>query len=143
MQMYLTNTYTGIAYAPKRLQGLDDARSDNWSGVWTSETFKVRAKLNLGWDTEFLPFRFFIFNSGSFTGPDGGSSANFPEMGPIGPYSARIEVLDPHSAESIGVNYGWDKDPNTSGFYLWSIDTEAYPFGVQTLKADDTYPANP
>lgn len=143
MQMYLTNTYTGIAYAPKRLQGLDDARSDNWSGVWTSETFKVRAKLNLGWDTEFLPFRFFIFNSGSFTGPDGGSSANFPEMGPIGPYSARIEVLDPHSAESIGVNYGWDKYPNTSGFYLWSIDTEAYPFGVQTLKADDTYPANP
>lgn len=145
MTMYITNTFTGVVHAPQRLQGLENAQSDNWSGAWTSETFKVRAKLNLSWldkISDFLPFRFFIFNANSFAGQDGATSANVPEMGPIGPYSARIEVLDPHSAESIGANYGWHDYPNTSGFYLWSIDTEAYPFGVQTLKYDDTYPAH-
>ncbi len=145
MTMYITNTFTGVVQAPQRLQGLENAQSDNWSGAWTSETFKVRAKLNLSWldkISDFLPFRFFIFNANSFAGPGGATSANVPEMGPIGPYSARIEVLDPHSAESIGANYGWHDYPNTSGFYLWSIDTEAYPFGVQTLKYDDTYPAH-
>lgn len=145
MQMYITNTVTGVVDAPRRLQGLDNAQSDSWSGTWTSETFKVRAKLNLSWldkSSDFLPFRFFIFNANSFTGPEGGQSANVPEMGQIGPYSARIEVLDPHSTESIGANYGWENYPNTSGFYLWSIDTEEYPFGVQTLKYDDTYPTN-
>ena len=85
-------------------------------------------------------FRFFIFNAGSFTGASGGESVNVPGMGPIAPYSARIEIFDPHSTESIGVNYGWENYPNTSGFYLWSIDTDLYPFGVQTLKYDDTYP---
>ncbi len=145
MTMYITNTFTGVVHAPQRLQGLENAQSDNWSGAWTSETFKVRAKLNLSWldkISDFLPFRFFIFNANSFAGPGGATSANVPEMGQIGPYSARIEVLDPHSAESIGANYGWQDYPNTSGFYLWSIDTEEYPFGVQTLKYDDTYPAH-
>lgn len=140
MMMYISNSVTGVAHAPQRLQGLDNAQSDSWSGAWTSETFKVRAKLKLDWDTEFLPFRFFIFNAGSFTGASGGESVNVPGMGPIAPYSARIEVFDPHSPESIGVNYGWENYPNTSGFYLWSIDTDLYPFGVQTLKYDDTYP---
>ena len=145
MTMYITNTFTGVVHAPQRLQGLENAQSDNWSGAWTSETFKVRAKLNLSWldkISDFLPFRFFIFNANSFAGPSGATSANVPEMGQIGPYSARIEILDPHSAESIGANYGWQDYPNTSGFYLWSIDTEEYPFGVQTLKYDDTYPAH-
>ena len=140
MMMYISNSVTGVAHAPQRLQGLDNAQSDSWSGAWTSETFKVRAKLKLDWDTEFLPFRFFIFNAGSFTGASGGESVNVPGMGPIAPYSARIEIFDPHATESIGVNYGWENYPNTSGFYLWSIDTDLYPFGVQTLKYDDTYP---
>ena len=143
MQMYITNTVTGIVHAPQRLRGLDDARSDNWSGAWTSETFKVRSKLDLAWlkeDDDFHPFRFFIFDAGSFTGPDGGESENVPAMGPIGPYSARIEVLDPHSTESIGANYGWQNYPNTKGFYLWSVDTDANLIGVETLKYDDTLP---
>ena len=143
MQMYITNTVTGIVHAPQRLRGLDDAQSDNWSGAWTSETFKVRSKLDLAWlkeDDDFHPFRFFIFDAGSFTGPDGGESENVPAMGPIGPYSARIEVLDPHSTESIGANYGWQNYPNTKGFYLWSVDTDANLIGVETLKYDDTLP---
>ena len=143
MQMYITNTVTGIVHAPQRLRGLDDAQSDNWSGAWTSETFKVRSKLDLTWlkeDDDFHPFRFFIFDAGSFTGPDGGESENVPAMGPIGPYSARIEVLDPHSTESIGANYGWQNYPNTKGFYLWSVDTDANLIGVETLKFDDTLP---
>ena len=140
MTMYISNSVTGVAHAPQRLQGLDNAPRDSWSGAWTSETVKLRATLQLAWDMEFLPFRFFIFNAGSFTGADGGESVNVPGMGPIAPYSARIEVFDPHSTESIGVNYGWENYPNTSGFYLWSIDTDLYPFGVQTLKYDDTSP---
>ena len=145
MTMYISNSVTGEVHAPQRLQGLDNARSDSWSGAWTSETFKVRAKLNLGWETEFMPFRFFTFNAGSFTGADGGWSANVPSdaISPerkIAPYTARIEILDPHSADSIGANYGWQNYPGTSCFYLWSIDSDIYPFGVEALKYDDTYP---
>ena len=140
MQMYISNSVTYQVYAPQRLQGLDNARSDNFSGAWTSATFKVRLKLDLDWETEFFPFRFFTFDSGSFTGKDGAESKNAPGIGRIGPYSARIEILDPHSPESIGVNYGWPEHPSASGFYRWSLDTDIYPFGVEKLKYDDTYP---
>ena len=140
MQMYISNSVTHEVYAPQRLQGLDNARSDNFSGAWTSATFKVRLKLDLDWETEFFPFRFFTFDSGSFTGKAGADSKNAPGIGRIGPYSARIEILDPHSPESIGVNYGWPEHPSASGFYRWSLDTDIYPFGVERLKYDDTYP---
>ena len=146
MTMYISNSVTLDVHAPQRLQGLDNAQSDSWSGAWTSETFKVRAKLDLGWETKFLPFRNFVFGPGSFTGRDGGWSANVPSdpISPdraIAPYTARIEILDPHSSDSIGRSYGWQNYPSTSCFYLWSIDTEIYNLlSVQTLKADDTYP---
>ncbi len=138
MQMYISNSVTHTVYAPQRLQGLDNARSDNFSGAWTSATFKVRLKLNLAWETDFFPFRFFTFDSGSFTGKEGAESNNTTQR--IGPYSARIEILDPHSPESIGVNYGWPDHPSASGFSRWSLDTDIYPFGVEKLKYDDTYP---
>jgi hypothetical protein len=139
MQMYISNSVTYQVHAPQRLQGLDYVKSDEWSGAWTSATFKVRLKLKLDWDTEFFPFRFFTFDSGSFTGPEGGVSKNTPN--PIGPYSARIEILDPHSPESIGVNYGWPDHPSEPAlFFQWSLDSDIYPFGVEKLKYDDTYP---
>lgn len=138
LMMYISNSVTQVVYSPRRLQGLDNVRSDEWGGAWTSVTFKVRVKLDLEWETPFMPFRFFTFDSGSFTGASGGTSAN--TQGPIGPYSARIEILDPHSPESIGVNYGWPDHPTASGFFIWSLDTDVYPFGVEKLKYDDTYP---
>lgn len=147
MTMYISNSVTLDVHAPQRLQGLDNAQSDSsGSGAWTSETFKVRAKLDLGWETKFLPFRNFVFGPGSFTGAGGGWSDNVPSdpISPdraIAPYTARIEILDPHSSDSIGRSYGWQNYPSTSCFYLWSIDTEIYNLlSVQTLKADDTYP---
>ena len=147
MTMYISNSVTLDVHAPQRLQGLDNAQSDSsGSGAWTSETFKVRAKLDLGWETKFLPFRNFVFGPGSFTGPDGGLSANVPsdpssDDRAIAPYTARIEILDPYSSDSIGRSYGWQNYPSTSCFFLWSIDTEIYNLlSVQTLKADDTYP---
>ncbi len=147
MTMYISNSVTLDVHAPQRLQGLDNAQSDrSGSGAWTSETFKVRAKLDLGWETKFLPFRNFVFGPGSFTGAGGGSSANVPSdpISPdraIAPYTARIEILDPYSSDSIGRSYGWQNYPSTSCFFLWSIDTEIYNLlSVQTLKADDTYP---
>ena len=147
MTMYISNSVTLDVHAPQRLQGLENAQSDSGSGAWTSETFKVRAKLDLGWETKFLPFRNFVFGPGSFTGAGGGWSANVPSdpISPdraIAPYTARIEILDPHSSDSIGRSYGWQNYPSTSCFFLWSIDTEIYNLlSVQTLKADDTYPA--
>ena len=148
MTMYISNSVTLDVHAPQHLQGLDNAQSDSsGSGAWTSETFKVRAKLDLGWETKFLPFRNFVFGPGSFTGADGGWSANVPSdpISPdraIAPYTARIEILDPYSSDSIGRSYGWQNYPrSTSCFFLWSIDTEIYNLlSVQTLKADDTYP---
>ena len=58
---------------------------------------------------------------------------------PLGPYSARIEILDPFSDWSVGASYGWQNHPNTGCFFLWALDTEVYPYSTEKLKANDTY----
>ena len=112
-------------YKITRLQGLDDARSDDrttYAG-WRSETFKVRGALDLR--GPFLPFRTFVFDTGSF-------DENF---------ESTIEILDPFSVHSPGLSYGWNQHPEKMSSNYWgiSIDTETQPVTTETLKADDTY----
>ncbi len=125
--LYMSNAVTHVAHAPQVLRGLDYACSTNYTGLWKSATFKVSGKLDLSAATDFLPFRVFIFDSGSFTGPDAEQ-----------PFSSTIDILDPFKSP-IGRNYGWDKHPDTSAHFRWRINDEVYPYSIETLKADSTY----
>lgn len=125
--LYMSNAVTHVAHAPQVLRGLDYACSTNYTGLWKSATFKVSGKLDLSAATDFLPFRVFIFDSGSFTGPDAEQ-----------PFSSTIDILDPFKSP-IGRNYGWDKHPDTSANFRWRINDEVYPYSIEMLKADSTY----
>lgn len=135
--LYITNRETGRVYAPERLQGVGNEKSDTYAGgVWTSVTFKVRAFLNVntnGSNKGYLPLRAFTFGPGSF-GPRGAANE----------FSARIELMDPFSPASPGYGYGWGNHPNTTPFWFkWSIDTDLMPYEVPVLKAEDVYPEAP
>ena len=134
VRLYISNDWTRAAFAPPRLQGIANERSDEpetYSGGWTSVTFKIRGALINGepGNKGFLPFRMFTFGPGSFTGPADET-----------PFMSTIEILDPFSSASPGHSYGWDKYPNTMPFWFkWSVDTDGVPDTVSTLKAKDTY----
>ena len=134
VKMYVSNDWTQVAYAPQRLQGLANERSDDpstYSGGWTSVTFKIRGMLINGepGNKGFLPFRMFTFGPGSFSG-----AADDP------PFTSTIEVLDPFSSASPGHSYGWGSYPNTTPFWFkWSVDTDGVPDTVQVLKKEDVY----
>ncbi len=134
--LYISNAVKEVSadtvYAPKRLQGVGNERSDEFTGgVWTSVTFKVRAALDVNGMGEdgsknkgYLPFRAFTFGPGSFDDK----------------FSARIEIDDPFSTVSPGYGYGWSNYPNTTNtFFKWTLDTDLVPLAIPVLKADDTY----
>lgn len=130
-KLYVSNDVTKVAYAPQRLQGLDNARSDNFAGRWESETFQVKGNLLnfLEKNEGFLPFRAFTFSGGSFTGADD-----------LEPFTSTIEILDPFSTESPGFGYGWSKWRDQAGFgFKLSITTNSFPGTVERLKAKSTY----
>ena len=130
-KLYVSNDVTKVAYAPKRLQGLDNARSDNFSGRWGSETFQVKGNLLnfLEKNEGFLPFRAFTFGDDSFT------KADDPE-----PFTSTIEILDPFSTESPGFGYGWSKWRDRAGFgFKLSITTNTFSGTVEHLRAKSTY----
>ena len=132
--MYVSNDWTQVAYAPQRLQGLANEKSDDpstYSGGWTSVTFKIRGMLINGepGNEGFLPFRMFTFGPGSFSGAEDEA-----------PFTSTIEVLDPFSTGSPGHSYGWGSYPNTTPFWFkWAVDTNGVPDTVQVLKREDVY----
>ncbi len=131
VQLYLTNAVSNVAYAPKRLQGLDYAKSDETTERWTSESMQIMVALLNGQDLNkgFLPFRFFTFDAGSFT------PATDPE-----PFTSTIEIVDPFSTESPGYSYGFYRWPNSTPVaFKLSISTNAVPGTIERLKADSTY----
>ncbi len=137
VKLYLTNEVTGTVYAPERLQGVNNERSDTYTGGnWTSVTFKVRAQLNVntnGANRGYLPLSSFTFGPGSF-GPRGAANE----------FTSRIELIDPFSPASLGYSYGWGNHSNTNSFWFkWSIDTDLVPIAVPVLKALDVYDSTP
>ena len=133
--MYISNACTQAAWAPDKLQGLGYESSADYVGTWTSVTFKVKGNLELSSSMNFLPFRVFTFQPDSFTGSEGDSTMDPP----LAPFSTRIDILDPFQSP-IGVNYGWDKHPNSKAYFKWAIDEKEYPYTTEKLKADSTYP---
>ena len=127
VRMYASNACTQVVWAPQFLRGLDYSRSDDYAGSWTSVTFKVCGKLNLSTAEDYLPFRTFVFDAGSFTGPTAAK-----------PFTSVIDILDPFKS-SVGRSYGWDRHPDTSAYFIFRINTDFYPFSIEKLKADSTY----
>ena len=125
VKMYVENDHTFETNRVVKMQGLDDSRSNDPTtyDVWNSQTFKIRGALDL--NQKFLPFRTFIFDGGSF-------DAN---------YTSRVEIMDPWSPASPGYSYGWDLHPEkkNSSFWCTTMDTDAQPVTIETLKADSTY----
>lgn len=128
--LMLTNTVSGEAHPPYRLQGLGNEQSDTFSGVWTSVTFKVEMQLCIG-DLKgvFRPMRYFVFDSGSFR----------PATDATAPFASRIEVTDPYSRQSPAWEWGWWKysGESTKPWTRWNLNEDISPGGVSTLKADD------
>jgi hypothetical protein len=131
-KLYISNAVDTVAYAPYRLQGLGNERSDEFHGNWTSVTFQVESWLqnqeevrNKGW----LPFRQFVFDRGSFH-----------ERGSEREFEAKIEILDPYSSVSPGNAYGWQDWPDVNAWWRWIISsTNRLPQAVETLRKEDTY----
>lgn len=128
--MMITNTETGVAYAPRKLQGLEPGSSSAAYGGgmnnWTSCTFKVTGALQKpGVKDNFYPLRWFVFGPDSF-------DSNF---------QARIEITDPFVDWSVGSNYGWPFYKNLYPiFYRWKLD--GYGPGTastEMLHSDSTY----
>ena len=144
VKLYLSNdTDRAVAevYAPKRLQGLGNERSDDPASYtsWTSVTFKVEAKLENGLEHNvgYLPFRWFVFGPDSFVKPEEAAALGRP------PYTAKIELFDPFSAESPGYGYGWRPYRGNPIYLRWNITELQMLDGVEMLKADSTFDGSP
>ena len=126
----LTNTVSGVAYPPYRMQGLGNEKSDLYTGVWTSANFKVTmCLLNGKVDSVFQPMRFFVFNHDSFR----------PADDPEAPFSSRIEIIDPFSEQSPASEWGWKLYWDCTVGTSWAIDRAITPGGVKTLNKQDTF----
>ena len=131
VKLYLSNDTDQVVYAPFRLQGLGNEKSDDPSltANWTSVTFRVTAALQNGLvNNSFLPFRWFTFGPDSFDDD----------------FIAAVEILDPYSVSSPGYDYGWTKWRGTSMFFKWMLGDDARPpVTVETLDKESTYDREP
>ena len=134
-KLYISNAVDKVAYAPYRLQGLANEKSDEFYGSWTSVTFQVTAMLltDMPRNKGFLTFRPLIFDENSF----------YP-AGDEHEFEATIEILDPFSKLSPGYGYGWsdrpDLDKEGGSLWRWEIGTtNTFPVQVERLKKESTY----
>ena len=132
MWLELTNTVSGVAHSPWRLQGLNNERSDDistYSGGWSSVTFKVCGRLQNGLvDNVRRPLRYLVFDRNSFR----------PQDDPKAPFSAWVEVVDPFSMQSPASDWGWAPWGDKPVFMSWGIDDELSPAGVSTMRYEDS-----
>ena len=133
VKMYLSNDTDRVVYAPRRLQGPANERSDNFHGVWTGVTYKVLGSPSVS--GKFLPLREFVFDGESFSNGTAGVNA----------YSALVEILDPFAESSVGNYYGWHYDPASPGFFFRTVlsDTLSTWTSAETLDADSSLPDPP
>ena len=119
--LMITNTVTGgPAYPPYRLQGLNNEKSDEYTGNWTSVTFKVSMQLRA--ESLWRDLRYFVFDAASFSAATAAV-----------PFTAYIEVTDPHSMESPAARWRWYNYDMTP-WAKWKIDTDREPAGVSVLR---------
>ncbi len=131
--MMITNTVTGEAFAPDRIQGIEpntDSRAyDGKTGNWPGATFQICGALQRtdrpDIQRAFYPLRWFVF------GPD--SFRNF---------KAEIEINDPHSESSPGHFHGWSHSDfaEVPIFYMWKLNADPVgPETVEMLNSNSTY----
>ena len=142
-KLYLSNDVerAGVtrpeAYAPPRLQGPNGERSDDPASYtsWTGMSFKVVGQLRNDEphvSKEFLPLRWFVFGSDSFSGKGGENE-----------FSSLIEIYDPFSRLSPGYTYDWYMYPGSPVWYQWRINEEMIGAGIEMLHEDSTYEGKP
>ena len=137
VKLYWSNEVSKVVYAPYRLQGLNNEKSDEVGSYssWTSETFKVEAILMNGMEHNvgYVPFRWFVFGPDSFVKPEDAAAVGRPA------YSTKIEIFDPFSFESPGYDYGWRDYMGDAILLRWNINDLMPPTDAEMLKADSTY----
>ncbi len=113
--MMITNTATGDAWAPDRLNGVEytGLGSSTFAGTyaWTSVVFSVTGALQKpGYGEKFLPLQQYVFTPDSFgVGGD--------------PFLTRIKVMDPYLTNTMGYYYGWSVYRDVYPvWYRWSIE---------------------
>lgn len=145
--LMITNRNEGASpasWSPYALRGLDPGSStkdfvpgDVRLNSWKSETFKVTGRLLNGLTSNqttanMMPLRWFVFTPDSF---DDGKAA--------------IEILDPHSKQSVGYYTGWGewweeeiaagKERLSPLVYSWLLDRRLQPISIEVLQKDSTY----
>ena len=132
--LMITNTETSVAYPPYRLQGLNNEKSDAFSGSWTSVTFKISMRLSAT-GNRWRDLSYFVFNDDSFNPADATDA----------PFTTVIEVVDPHSDQSPAVDWGWSKYPDITPWAKWKINIDSVPASPSVLRKfndlADEYPA--
>ena len=113
------------AYPPYRLQGLNNEKSDEYTGdAWSSVNFKILMEKNFS--ERWFTMRQFKFDRNSFHPADGTADA----------FTALIEVADPNTKASPAyVDQWWNDDGPVLS--KWNIDSAISPIGVSTLKEND------
>ena len=120
--MCITNDTTGVAYAPYTLRDKNGKLSQTCpNSEWAGPTFQITAWVNNGYalNQGFLPVDWYIFDG------VGTTSKSFKNKGDPAEFTAKIEMLDPHSPEALGSYYGFDEFTditNNPTFFRWKLD---------------------
>ena len=143
LHMEMTNETTHAAWAPYVLRGLSPGvTTADYTGSWTSETFKVTSALVKDFATmsTWVPVRWFTFK------PDGSKpnlSASFGYTeeadGIYYPYRAKLDVWDPKDYEGAIWTKEWSKYPEAGLWFRWAIDDRGVPMGINPLLPDSTF----
>ena len=134
VHMEITNEMTGVAYAPYVLRGLEPgSTSADYSGNWTSATFKVTADIQNGnpLRARWVPLRWFVFK------PDGSKPNRSASFGDD--FRSTVDVSDPRSKSLSFWTDGWDAYPNALIFYRWAIDTRSAPVQIDPLTPTSVF----
>ena len=134
--LQITNRASGAAWTPYALRGLEPGScSLDYTGNWTSATFKVVGFLNTGktsWHVREnrVPLRWFVFKPDSFVQPPDAKA-----------FTSDIEVIDPFSTESPAFTAGWAEWAKEHGrgqdYYFWNLDERLVPISVEELKQEN------
>ena len=127
--MMITNWATDVAWPPDRLnghvydgRGSSDLTSEEQS-AWTSAVFTIVGALQKSdVSGRYLPLQQYTFKPGSF------GAADDPH-----PFQTRVEVVDPHSPNSMGNYYGWGMFPDTSVWFRWVIKPHPEESRISTV----------
>ena len=127
--MMITNWATDVAWPPDRLnghvydgRGSSDLTSEEQS-AWTSAVFTIVGALQKSdVSGRYLPLQQYTFKPGSF------GAADDPH-----PFQTRVEVVDPHSPNSMGNYYGWGMFPDTSVWFRWVIKPRPEESRISTV----------